>query len=130
MANADAREELQALRRLAELEARAAQDRPASEKAGAALREVPRQVGLTARYGLEGPARLLDMFAAPFRLATNAALGAAGLPQAKPIGDEVSALATRAGLPEPQTPDERVIGDATRAVAGGGAMTSAACGGA
>lgn len=130
MANPDQREELQALRRLAELEARATQDRPVSQRVGAQLAQVPRQVGLTARYGLEGPARLLDMFAAPFRLATNAALGAAGLPQAKPIGDVVSSLADRAGLPAPQTPDERVVGDATRAVAGGGVMTSAARGGA
>lgn len=48
----DEREELAALRRLAELEARAA-EQPAAVTAGATLREIPRQVGLTARYGLE-----------------------------------------------------------------------------
>lgn len=48
----DEREELAALRRLAELEAKEKQE-PVAVQAGRGIREIPRQLGLTARYGLE-----------------------------------------------------------------------------
>lgn len=100
----------------------------ASEQAGSALRQVPRQVGLTARYGMEGLGQVADVFAAPFRLAMNPLLKAAGLPQANPLAAEASNVATAAGLPTPQTPDERVIGDAARTMAGAGGMVGLARG--
>lgn len=84
----DEREELAALRRLAELEAKAAgQVRPTfAETAGATIRDIPRQFGLTARYGLE-------------------AFGQTALPDL-------------IGLPEPQNPNERVVGDMSRTAIG------------
>lgn len=94
----------------------------ASVQAGSALREIPRQVGLTARYGIEGAARAADVVTEPIRqLVVNPIARALGLPEAgQSTGQLGSAAADRLGLPSPQTADERVVGDATRT------MTSAA----
>jgi hypothetical protein len=61
------REELEALRRLAELEAKAGGQQTFAQTVGATLREIPRQVGLTARYGLEafGQTALPDLLGLP-----------------------------------------------------------------
>ncbi len=97
------REELAALRRLAELEAKAGNSyqetgprflpRNAVEL-GQDLREIPRQIGLTARYGLE-------------------AFGQTALPNVL-------------GLPSPNGPDERVIGDAAKMLIGTGGIAKGA----
>lgn len=115
------REELEALRRLAELEAKergmaapqmAPAPAPAAVQAGQAIKDsIPRQLGLTARYGIEGLASLAD----PLRMALNA-VGVPG--QQRPMSDVVGSYLTKAGFPEPQTANERVIGDASRLVAG------------
>ena len=87
--------------------------RPAAVQAGQTLGGIPRQLGLTARYGLEGLASLAD----PLRMAMNAV----GIPgQQRPMADAVGDLLTKAGLPQPQGANERVIGDASRLVAGAG----------
>jgi outer membrane lipoprotein SlyB len=61
------REELAALRRLAELEQKAQGGPSFAERAGANIREIPRQVGLTARYGMDafGQTALPDMLGLP-----------------------------------------------------------------
>lgn len=100
--------------------AQPAQPAPVSVQAGSALRDIPRQVGLTARYGMEGLGQIADIGAEPIRALLN-------------IGGErfkssVSQLASKGadaiGLPSPQTANERVIGDATRMVAGAGGMAA------
>jgi len=73
--------------------------------------DAPRQVGLTARYGLEGVGGGLDFLATPFR----GALNAVGM-NIKPGSGQV--LADALGLPQPRTEQERVVGEATRMVAG------------
>lgn len=98
---------------------------------GQALREVPRQVGLTARYGLEGPAQALEMFTEPIRrMVVNPLLRLAGQPGVMPLREGVSNAADAVGLPAPETPGERVVGDATRAgfgvMAGAGAYKKGA----
>lgn len=99
---------------------RSAPAAPASVQAGTALRDIPRQIGLTARYGLEGMGQIADIGAEPIRGLLN-------------IGGErfnhsAAQLASKAadavGLPSPQGANERVIGDAARLVAGAGGMAA------
>jgi hypothetical protein len=79
-----------------------------SEKAGAALRDIPRQVGLTARYGLEAATGAADLLASPIRAGLN--LAGANI---QPASTTVGQLADKAGI-SPRNADERVIGDAAR----------------
>jgi hypothetical protein len=135
----DEHEELIALRRLAELEARASGSQPApqaSQQVGSALRDIPRQVGLFARYGAEGVGQMLDIGAEPIRALLNA--GARAVQPSLSLSDlvtgqkpyqfesSVGQLASKAadaiGLPSPRDANERVIGDATRMVAGAGGL--------
>lgn len=101
---------------------------PASVQAGSTLRDIPRQVGLFARYGVEGLGQIADVGTEPIRqLVVNPLARAAGLPTidrstSQALGD----LATHAGLPSPETADERVIGDATRALVGTAGIAGAA----
>jgi len=110
-----------------------------AETIGSTLREIPRQVGLTARYGIEGAGRLLDVGTEPIRqLIVNPLLrvlqptGVSDLVTGKgPVlaastGNAASALADTLGLPSPQNADERVIGDAARMVASSAGMAGAA----
>lgn len=101
----------------------------ASEQAGAALRQVPRQAGLFTRYAMEAPAQLADTFAAPFRLGVNALAGLVGSDyRARPLVAEAGRAADAIGLPSPQTPDERVVADATRTGLGGAGLATLARG--
>lgn len=86
------------------------------------LSDIARQVGLTARYGVEGVGGVADVLAAPFRGAVN--LVAPEDMQAQPLAPQIADFL---GLPKPETATERVVGQATRGVAGaGGGMTAAA----
>lgn len=94
-----------------------AQEKPqqVSERVGSALSDIPRQVGLTARYGMEGLGRVADVFTEPVRYLMNRA----GIDSANQSTSQLASSAANAlGLPQPQTADERVVGDATRALAG------------
>lgn len=98
------------------------EDKPASVKAGGFLRQIPRQLGLTARYALEGPAQALQVVTEPLRYITDRAVGVTS----QPLGVTASQFADRMGLPKPDGADERVVADATRlgfgaATFGGGA---------
>lgn len=93
---------------------------PASAQAGAALRDIPRQVGLTARYGLEGLGQIADIGAEPIRGLLNI-----GGERFKYSAAQLASKAADAvGLPSPQGANERVIGDAARMVAGAGGMAA------
>ena len=102
---------------------------PASVSAGQAinsgLSNIPRQLGLTARYALEGPAQAAQIFTEPV-----AGLMRAGGIKTKSLGELASGLADFIGLPQPQNANERVIGDATRMGFGAGGMGAAASAGA
>ena len=109
-----------------------------SVQAGDTLSQIPRQVGLTARYGLEGLANTAQIVTEPIRYITdkltpdrsstlsNVVTGTAPPPKSMPLGVMATKLADWIGLPSPQTPDERVIGDASRLVAGAGGMAGGA----
>ena len=95
------------------------------EKVGSSLMEAPRQVGLFARYALEGTGQLADIGAEPIRrMFVNPIARKIGVPEAtKTVGQLASEGADAIGLPSPANATERVVGDATRL--GMGAMTGA-----
>jgi hypothetical protein len=92
--------------------------------------DIPRQLGLTARYGLEGLANTAQVVTEPIRYFTDKLLpdraptvsqlvtGQRPAPKSLPLGVAASNFADWLGLPKPQNANERVIGDATRLVAG------------
>jgi len=79
---------------------------------------VARQVGLTARYGMEGLGQVADIVGSPLNMLINRATGS----QLQPPSQAMSNFATMLGLPQPQTGFEQGIGNVTRAVAGIPAM--------
>lgn len=81
---------------------------------GESLRDIPRQVGLTARAGVSGLTDVADLLATPFRAGLSAITGQ----DIAPVGEGVSNLL---GLPQPQNATERTVQSAARATAG--AMT-------
>lgn len=105
---------------------------PASVKAGTTINnatggffnDAARQLGLTARYGLEGVGQAAQVFSEPIRAVTDRVGGSVG--KTVPAGMLASQFADMIGLPKPQTADERVVGDATRMVAGAGGMAGVA----
>lgn len=90
------------------------------ERAGDAIRDIPRQVGLTVRYGLEGVGQAAELVTEP----VAGLMRAAGIPT-KSTGQLATSLADTIGLPTPQTASERVVGDASRMVAGAGGVVGA-----
>lgn len=97
--------------------------RPAAVSAGQEINSIPRQLGLTARYGLEGLANTAQLVTEPIRAVTDRMFGQVG--KTVPLGVMATRAADSLGLPAPQGANERVIGDATRLVAGAGAMGGA-----
>ena len=90
-------------------------------------KELARQVGLTARYGLEGLGQAAEIVTEPVRnLVTDPAMRAIGQPEGKPMGKTMEGIADTIGLPKPATETERVVGDAARFMAGGAGMAGAA----
>ncbi|MGX5659991.1 glycoside hydrolase family 73 protein [Castellaniella ginsengisoli] len=97
-----------------------------SQKIGDTLMDIPRQVGLTARYGLEGLGQAAGVVTEPLRqLVVNPVARALGLPEAGSAEQLASQAADAAGLPHPRSADERVVGDMTRMMAGAGGISGA-----
>lgn len=89
--------------------------------------ELARQVGLTARYGMEGLGQAAEIITEPVRnLVTGPAMRAMGLPEGKPMGKTMEGVADTMGLPRPEGDTERVVGEAARFMAGGAGMAGAA----
>lgn len=84
------------------------------------LSDIPRQLGLTTRYALEGPAQAAQIVTEPIA----GLMRWAGIPT-RPLGEIASGAADSMGLPKPQTAQERVVGDATRLLAGTGGVLGA-----
>lgn len=97
------------------------------QKAGKSLNrgvsDIPRQLGLTARYALEGPAQAAQIVTEPIA----GLMRWAGI-KTKPLGEIASGFADTVGLPKPETAQERVVGDAARLLAGTGGTLGAAQG--
>lgn len=94
------------------------------QKAGKSMNrgvsDIPRQLGLTARYALEGPAQAAQIVTEPIA----GLMRWAGV-STRPLGEIASGAADAIGLPKPQTSQERVVGDATRLLAGTGGVLGA-----
>lgn len=105
-------------------------EQPASVQAGNNLRAIPRQVGLAARYAVEGVGALPAMAGNVVGGLYNAGADAIqGDGQGFRFPDQNAALSgalTSAGLPEPQGADERVVGDISRLMAGAGSVAGGA----
>ena len=90
-------------------------------------KSVGRQVGLTARYGMEGLGQAAEVVTEPVRhLVTDPAMRAIGAPEGRPLGQAMAGIADRLGLPKPANETERVVGDAARFMAGGAGVAGAA----
>lgn len=97
---------------------------PAAVRAGASLNDIPRQLGLTARYGLEGLAGTAQIATEPLRYLTDRLTGNVG--KTKPLGALASDAADWLGLPKPQGANERVVAEATKMLAGSGGLAGGA----
>jgi hypothetical protein len=104
--------------------------KPAAVQAGGVLNEIPRQVGLTARYGIEGLANAAQIVTEPIRylqdkVTPERAPSMSDLvtgerkPKSLPLGMIATQFADRIGLPSPRDANERTIAEATKFVAGG-----------
>jgi hypothetical protein len=82
------------------------------------IKELPRQIGLTTRYGMEGLGDVGSMLLAPFQVPMNAASQALGGPPVASLRQMATAGANAIGLPEPQGKLENVVGDVTRGMTG------------
>lgn len=91
----------------------------AKEKSGV-LAQVGRQVGLTARYGLEGVGQAAELVTEP----VAGLMRAAGIPT-KSTGQLASGLADTIGLPSPQNATERVVAGAGGFMGAGAGATKA-----
>jgi len=113
--------------------------RPAAVEAGSALNDIGRQLGLTARYAIEGPAQAVEFATEPIRQTITDPLlryfnkptvsdlvTGKKAPQGKPLGQAASDLADMIGLPKPEGANERVIGDMSRLVAGSASLAGGA----
>ncbi len=100
---------------------------PATTERGA-VESVARQVGLTARYGIEGAASGAGAFTDPVLQAIGGAVRAATGTDYEPATLQSIGLgiANALGLPQPETSGERVVGALARGVAGGAAGARAA----
>lgn len=112
--------------------------RSAAVEAGSAINQIPRQLGLTARYGLEGLGQAAEIVTEPirqnitdplarllFKPSMSDLVTGKRAPQGKPLGQFASDVADYIGLPKPQDANERVVADASRMVAGAGGMAGA-----
>ena len=80
-----------------------------------------RQLGLTARHGIEGLTALPSLMAEPLAAAYNKIPGVD--PLQKP-SQAVSDLLTSIGLPQPENPAERVVGAASQALSSVGGLAA------
>lgn len=99
-------------------------EKPVSVKAGSIINDVGRQLGLTARYGVEGLANTAQIVTEPLRYVQDKLTP--GAANTKPLGMVASQFADRLGLPSPRDANERVVGDATRLLAGAGGVVRGA----
>lgn len=102
-------------------------DMPAPSKGfgqqlGDAIADVPHQIGLTARHGIEGLTSALGTLASPIRAGMNMIPGvniASGEDAGKGLADALH-------LPTPRTSMERIVAEPTKMMAGGMGLLGAA----
>lgn len=85
------------------------------ERMNREIASIPRQVGLTARYGAEGVGDALDFLSSPIRAGLNAVLPSDS--QIQPGAGKY--LADKLGLPSPETDTERTVASGAKLMATG-----------
>lgn len=95
-----------------------------TEQAGAVVRDLPRQLGLAARSGLQGLASTAGIVADPLAYLSNKAFGT----NMQTLRGATEQTLSAAGLPQPQTPRERTVGQASEMLAGTAGLLGAAGG--
>lgn len=102
--------------------------KPAVVQAGEVLREIPRQLGLTVRHGVEGLGQFADVATEPIRVGMVNPISRlfGGQEINESTSQAVSRMADAAGLPKPQNATERVVADASRMVVGSMGMGAGA----
>lgn len=104
--------------------------RPAVVSAGASLRDIPRQIGLTARAGAKAvaslPAMASDALTGVYNAAADAAQGQGKGFRFAPALAALDSAMTSAGVPAPRNATERVVNDAASMVASTGGMAKLA----
>lgn len=107
-----------------------APQKPIGARLNDAIADVPRQIGLTSRYGVEGaaslPAMLANVPAYAYNKAADFVQGGGNGYRFPEQSGNVSSLLDKIGLPRPSNATERVVGDVSRAIAGTGGLLKAA----
>lgn len=127
LVNADRAGDTQAAQQLADAiySMQKVQDaKPAAAQAGGMINDIGRQVGLTARHGVEGLANTAQLVTEPIRYGTDRLFGQTG--KTKPLGAMASDFADMIGLPKPQGANERTVGEAAKLMAGAGGLAGGA----
>lgn len=101
-----------------EFEAKTAPGKGFGQSLSEGIADIPRQIGLTARHGLEGGLGAIGMFTDPLARLV-------GVPTAEKTG---SNIADMIGLPIPQTKIEKIAAEPTKLLAGGGGLLKGAQG--
>jgi hypothetical protein len=108
------------------------------QQAGAVARDIPRQLGLATRYGLQGLADTAGIVTDPLAYGVNKVITTANAPtmsdlvagnkpyQFQTLRGATEGLLDSAGFPSPQTPDERTVGTASELLAGTGGLIGGA----
>jgi len=97
--------------------------KPAAAKAGAMIGDIGRQVGLTARYGLESLANTAQIATEPIRYASDRLTGNTG--KTMPLGAFTTQMLDKAGFPSPEGANERAVAEGTRLGFGAGGLAKA-----
>lgn len=84
-----------------------APEKPFGQKLNENIADIPRQIGLTARVGIQGLGNAVGLLSDPIAGTLNAATGSKFLT----AGALAERLANSAGLPQPANATERVVGD-------------------
>lgn len=98
--------------------AQPAEEKTIVQKIGENLKELPRQAGLTARYGVEGLADIGSILLSPFQVPISATSQALGGPPAATLRQMATSGADVMGLPRPEGKLENIVGDITRGMTG------------
>ena len=115
-------------------------EKSTGESIMSAVKDFPRQVGLTGRYAIEGAANTLGLPLEPLRMGVSAISQLAGGPPAASMSTYGTKLADLLGLPKPKEtsvmdtrtglanvlPSEQVVGDITTSMASTIPMVSGA----
>lgn len=112
------------------LEAPAEQPKPAVVGIGESIRDIPRQLGLTARAGVRAVAALpalgADVIGGAYNAAANALAGEGNGYRFPAQMQNIDNALTRIGVPVPRNATERVVGQGTELMAGAGGLAKGA----